>query len=327
MCTIRQTEFRVQAGANPATMKPPTQQAQPVPALEPLLADYSIEVLPKNARTHLEESGCKLPARTRVYVAHPSGAIEQVIDAVEAIAEHGFIPVPHLPARRFENEPALRDFLRKMTARAPVRQILLVGGDCAQPAGPFRESLDVLKTGMLQDHGIRCVGFAGHPDGHPRVASALLRDCLLAKCEFAAGIGLETYLATQFVFDIRKLFAWHDELVAPVLPGVPVDVGMPGLVKTSTLLRFAAECGVTASLELLGSHARRAIGLATRYSPEQALMELAAGLARQARPALRSVHFFPFGSFGATVEWLERMRKPPRRVERQAAQAVPADAD
>jgi methylenetetrahydrofolate reductase (NADPH) len=269
-----------------------------------LLEDFSIEILPSSARTSLAKSAAKLPRGTEVYIAHTSNSSEQIVDAGEAVFASGLTPVPHLPVRRFESKEALRSLLKSLVSRAGVRKVLLIGGDCAKPLGPFDECLDAVRSGVLQDFGIRCVVFAGHPEGHPKVDADALTRSLSAKCLYAAREGMEVQLTTQFVFDIRKVLDWHASVIAPMLPGTPINVGLPGLVRTATLLRFAAECGVQASFEMLKNHARRAIGLVTStFSPGEDLSKLADGVAQEPASAIRSAHFFPFAAFSRTVDW------------------------
>lgn len=272
-----------------------------------LIRNFSIEALPKDTQK-FGDLADHLPRGTRVYVAYTSGSTAEIVDAAEKLHRQGMVAVPHIPARRFESHAELRGFLGALSSRAAVTQVLLVGGDIARPAGPYAASLDVLRTGMLEGHGIISVGLAGHPESHPAVSREVLRNALIDKCEYAAKAGIEVSLTTQFLFDIDKLFAWHADFVETTAPGIAVDVGLPGLAKTTTLLRFAKDCGVGASLGMLTRNAGRAFKLATSFSPDETLTELAQGVQKAGRPLFRSVHFYPFGSFVRTAEWLRTMR-------------------
>ncbi|PTM95444.1 methylenetetrahydrofolate reductase [Mycoplana dimorpha] len=271
-----------------------------------LVDNFSIEVLPKDTQK-FDDFRDHLPAGTRVYVAYTSGSTAEIVGASEKLRHQGMVPVPHIPARRFVSHDELKGFLGSLASRAAVKQVLLVGGDIASPEGPYASSLDVLKTGMLEGHGIEKVSLAGHPDGHPAVSREVLRNALIDKCEYAAKAGLEISLTTQFLFDTDKLFAWHADFIEPTAPGIAVDVGLPGLAKMTTLMRFAKDCGVGASLGMLARHASRAFKLATSFSPEDTLLELA-GVRKTGCPTFRSVHFYPFGSFERTAEWLRNLQ-------------------
>lgn len=268
-----------------------------------LVEDFSIEALPRDTQRIANLADCLSPGR-RVYVAYTSGSTEEIVEAAEKLHRQGLIPVPHIPARRFESHVALRNFLRALTSRAAVKKVLLVGGDVTQPAGPYAASLDVLQTGMLEGYGIESVGLAGHPEEHPAVTREALRGALVDKCEYASKVGLEVSLVTQFLFDIDKLLAWRTTFVEEAAPGIAVDVGLPGLAKMTTLLRFAKDCGVGTSFGMLTKNASRALQLATgAFSPEDTLSALAEGAHKAGRPLFRSVHLYPFGSFERTAAW------------------------
>lgn len=219
-------------------------------ALPNIVSGFSIEILPSDV-DKFPQMQDHLPKGTRVYVAYTSGSTGEIIGATEKVASQGMVPVPHIPARRFESHSELRNFVGALTSRASVRSVLLIGGDTTRPAGPYAASIDVLRTGMLEGHGIETVGLAGHPEGHPTVSRDELRRALIDKCECASKAGIKVSITTQFLFDTEKLFAWHTDFVETTMPGIPVDVGLPGLAKMTTLMRFAKDCGVGASLGML----------------------------------------------------------------------------
>lgn len=287
-----------------------------------LVENFSIEALPRDTQK-FDDLRDHLPAGTRVYVAYTSGSTSEIVDAAEKIRRQGMVSVPHIPARRFATHDELKGFLSALTSRAAVTQVLLIGGDTSRPEGPYAASLDVLKTGMLEGHGIEAVGFAGHPEGHPAVSRDELRRALIDKCEYAAKAGMKASVTTQFLFDTDKLFAWHADFIEMTEPGIAVDVGLPGFAKISTLMRFAKDCGVGASLGMLTRHAGRAFKLATAFSPEDTLTELANGVHKAGRPLFRSVHFYPFGSFEKTTEWLRTLQsRSPARGQPRLAEAL-----
>jgi methylenetetrahydrofolate reductase (NADPH) len=285
-----------------------------------LVRDFSIEVLPTDVAKHADFQE-HLPHGTKVYVAYTSGSTSEIVDAAEKLNSQGMVAVPHIPARRFASHDELQNFLSALTSRAAVRQVLLIGGDSTRPAGPYAASIDVLETGMLEGHGIKSVGLAGHPEGHPSVSRDELRRALIDKCEYASKAGIEVSITTQFLFDTAKLFSWHADFVEKTMPGIAVDVGLPGMAKMTTLLRFAKECGVGTSLGMLSKNFGRAFKLATAFSPEDALVDLAEGMNGNGALPFRSVHFYPFGSFVRTTEWLRSLQNMAVTAEPDIAQA------
>lgn len=199
-----------------------------------------------------------------------------------------------MTAPRWRIEESTNDALVRTDLRAVIRNVV---DDC---------SIEIL---------------AGHPDGHPLIGREIIRRALLEKHDYAAKCGMKLYVVTQFLFDTQKLLAWHADFIEHTIPGVPIDVGLPGLAKATTLLRFAKECGVATSLGMLTRNPARALRLATSFSPEESLIDLALDARRAGRSRFRSMHFFPFGSFDRTTEWLEALAAGNFRVD-QSARAI-----
>ena len=109
-------------------------------------------------------------------------------------------------------------------------------------------------------------------------------------------------LVTQFCFDAAPVLAWERSTRAAG-NRLPIHVGLAGLASLPTLIRFARHWGVGASLGVLTRQAGRLLKLASAVSPDEVVAALAA--ARLADPTclIERLHFFPFGSFDATVAW------------------------
>src|SRR5882757_2423323 len=89
------------------------------------------------------------------------------IETATALRRAGFNPVPHIAAREMISQSALDDFLVRLRGEADVTRILLIAGDVAAAKGPFKSTLDVCTSGLLETHSITRVSVAGHPEGHP----------------------------------------------------------------------------------------------------------------------------------------------------------------
>lgn len=283
-----------------------------------LFRDFSIEILPEDTERYSDFRE-HLPVGTRVYVAYTGENAAGVVRAAEALRRQGMIPVPHLPARRITSKRALSSFVDALRASAGIEEVLLIAGDCSEAAGPFSASIDILRTGLLERSGITGFAVAGHPEGHRSVDAESLRRALVEKRAYAEGAGLAMHVITQFCFDTAQLIRWCRDIRENVVPGVPVDVGIPGLAKMTTLLRFAKSCGVGTSLSMLTKNFGRALQLSTNYSADQMILELARqkGAARQ--PLFRSVHLFPFGSFERTAAWARSLAEGKIQVGRRTS--------
>jgi hypothetical protein len=87
--------------------------------------------------------------------------------AAKAIRESGFVPVPHISARRLHSAAMLEEFLAALQADGAVENVFVVGGDPPRPHGPYEDSLAVMQSGLLQRYGVRHVSVSGCPEGIP----------------------------------------------------------------------------------------------------------------------------------------------------------------
>lgn len=287
-----------------------TQRPQPAAQIDPdfiaqLARESSIEMNVPDVR-HLEASRALLPPGKKVYVSHlPRQTWQQTLDACRAVREAGFESVPHVPVRLLEDERTLDSFLADAVRSAGVLEVLLVAGDYPHPAGPYATVADVLRTGVLNAHGLRRVSLAGHPEGHPRVALAEIRRAEREKAQLAQDAGLETTLLTQFFFEAQPFLDWASELRADGV-GVRLVGGLSGPASIATLFRYAMRCGVGPSIRALGARPTSLMKLIGDHGPENVMRDLAA--ARLAQPGLfDGVHLFCFGGFLRTCEWLKRV--------------------
>ncbi|HEX5093544.1 MAG TPA: hypothetical protein VFV84_12740 [Burkholderiales bacterium] len=245
-----------------------------------------------------------LPTGTPVFVNHlPRHRLEDSLASIAALREAGLEPVPHIAARRIASRAELEDFLR----RAAVHKALVLGGDETEARGPFADGAGLLRSGLLEAHGLREVGLPGYPEGHPRIpAEELVRD-LGEKLELAAAHGLGAYLVTQFSFAPGRVLEYCAAL-ARRHPRLPVYVGVPGPTSPAALVRFAQRCGVSASLRALQAQGLNAVRLVTHTDPGDQLAPLARYCAAHASGCnVVGVHLFSFGGVTAAAGWMNRV--------------------
>jgi methylenetetrahydrofolate reductase (NADPH) len=245
-----------------------------------------------------------LPAGTPVYVPHlPGRDLAASLEALIALRRAGLEPVPHMAARRISTRAEASDFVEKAVRRAGVAMALVVGGDPAEPAGPYPDAAALLAEGAFGGAGLTQVGLAGFPEGHPRIATAALDAALARKLELAAGHGLKARLVTQFSFAPNRVIAYCAQ-VARRAPGVPVYVGLAGPTSPAALLRFAQRCGVSASLRALQAEGVKAVRLFARVDPTEQLMALAAHIRSGSARNVVGVHLYSFGGAVRTAQWM-----------------------
>jgi methylenetetrahydrofolate reductase (NADPH) len=223
---------------------------------------------------------------------------EQIATA-RRLAACGFEPVPHIAARSFASVVELDGHLARLVEEAGVRRLLVIGGDRDAPAGHFHHAIEVIESGLAQNRGIREIGIAAYPEGHPRVAQTEIDRALAAKIEAAAATGLGVHIVTQFAFSPEPMLAFIARLRDTGIE-LPVRVGVAGPASVATLMRFATICGVAASARALARNAGLGKHLFGTNAPDTIVRALAA-----ARASLGDVapHFFTFGGLGASARW------------------------
>jgi methylenetetrahydrofolate reductase (NADPH) len=243
-----------------------------------------------------------LPAGTPVYVNHlPRRGLADGLPALLALAAAGLEPVPHLAARRLSSRCEAQAFLQDAVKRAGVRKLMLIGGDLPQPQGPYRDAAALL--GDCADCGVRQIGFAAYPEGHPTISTPRLTAALEEKLARAAATGIVPYLVTQFSFAPARILAFTAE-IARRHPAVPIYVGLAGPATPATLLRFAQRCGVSASLRALQAEGMRAVRLFTRADPGEQLIALARHRLSGSAGNVVGVHLYSFGGVFKTAAWM-----------------------
>src|SRR4051812_18410056 len=168
--------------------------------LAELVAASSLELAPRELH-RAADMAALLPADTCVYIPSlPGLPLSRTLEAVAAVRAAGLDPVPHVSARRILDRDEFRDFLGRASSEQGVHRVLLIGGDEPKPKGPYADSLQVLESGVLRDCGVREIGVAGYPEGHPRIAAPDLEQAFQRKIGLASEQGLGLYVLTQFSF-------------------------------------------------------------------------------------------------------------------------------
>ncbi len=286
----------------PASATEPRLQAR---AAELLVAG-SLELSPRELH-RAGEVAALLPATTCIYLPSlPGLPLARTLEAVAALRAAGLDPVPHVSARRILNRDEFQSFLKEAVTRHAVHRVLLLGGDEPKPKGPFADSLQILESGLLRDSGIREIGVAGYPEGHPRIGGALLKEAFERKLHLAREQGLGVYVVTQFSFAPNRVVEYCARL-ARSAPDVSIYVGVAGPTDPVALARYAQRCGVSVSLRALKSLGSGIARLVTNSDPREQLVALARySLAREPSNVV-GVHLYSFGGAVKTASWMREL--------------------
>jgi methylenetetrahydrofolate reductase (NADPH) len=275
-------------------------------AAAPLLADFSLGVTWHGVR-ELEQARAAIPPGTRVHVGFvDSEDLATRVATVRAVRRFGYLPVPIIAARRLRSEEMLRAYLAGLRVAGASGSVLVVGGDPAQPRGPYPDAASVIGSGVLEGYGIKRVGVAGHPAGHPVVADGVLWPALAGKSAALARRGLGASVSTQFGFDANLVLSWLADLRAKGVR-LPVSIGVPGPATVRRLLTYASRCGVGVTEDVAREYGFSLTEPAGTAGPDRFIRALASGYDAQLHGDVK-LHFYPFGGIGLLAEWLSRFR-------------------
>ena len=267
-----------------------------------LIGASSIELSPRDELAGEPLRDLFAPATT-VFVAHPpSATYRDIVAACARLHRAGFIAIPHVAARRLVSLVEASDFLERAAGEANVVDALLIGGDPDWPAGPFRDSVSLLESGVVECHGLDRIRFAGYPEGHPLITARALDAALDAKLALARQHGLEASLVTQFGFDAAPIQRWISALRARGII-CAVRVGVAGPASVATLARFAVRCGIGASMRALARGHTAFARVVTEAGPDALIDALVAGEAKDT--AVDGLHVFTFGGLRRAAAWVQ----------------------
>lgn len=286
----------------PATNRNPSD-----PGLARLLKGFSIEVMPRTAEK-IPDFRAILPAGTLVYVAHIEGTpIRDMVRTARRIRSEGFSVMPHFPARVIPDRPTLKDWISRYQDEAGVDSALLLAGGVSAPIGDFRDSMQLLETGLFGAAGFSRLHVAGHPEGNRDIESDGSSDqadaALLWKQRFSESSDAAMAIVTQFCFDAEPVVRWSRR-IQEMGVSLPVHVGVAGPARLQTLIRFALSCGVGNSLRILQRRARDVTRLMKPFEPDSFLKGIDRLQATEPAGNIVGVHFFPLGGIATCSRWI-----------------------
>ena len=281
---------------------PGRDMATPIETIQSAASNWSIEVTPTGATKIESFRDCLDPGTTVNVTFLPGTDPADTIAVCERLHNDGMRPVPHLAARSLRDADQLDVLLSAYTARCGVEEVLCIGGGVDSPVGGFDATMQVLQTGLIQKHGIRHIGVAGHPEGSPDISDDEIAEALDAKNALAKAEGLNLYIETQFCFEADIVLEW-EKRVRAAGNALPIRIGIPGPATIKTLFRFAQISGIGPSMRFISKQAKNVAKLMTVQSPHLLLTGLAEGMAADKECLIRHFHYYPFGGFARTATY------------------------
>jgi len=228
----------------------------------------------------------------------PSKGVDETLDMSERLAKRDFKVVPHIAAKMVRNKAQLGEILARLND-LPIVSVFVPGGDSPKPVGDYAKALDLLRDIAEFDHRFTEIGVAGHPEGHPAVADAVLLAELKMKQEFS------NYIVTQMCFDADIIGKWVQSIRAAGI-SAPVWLGLPSVSNRKSLMSTSLRIGVGNSLRYLKNHGKIAAKLLMKkdYSPDELLFELAPHLANP-ELNIEGHHIYCFNQVAKAEQWRE----------------------
>ena len=267
-------------------------------ALVEALAQPRFELIPMEGA---RERAAHLPEGAKVTVTcSPTQGIKSTLRLGEELLERGFRIVPHIAARLVADRTHLEAIVRRLDD-LKVREVFVIGGDARKPVGPFSGAFELLSAMADSGHDFEHVGVGGYPEGHPIIDDGILRQALLDKRPFA------TYVVSQMCFDLGAILDWVADIRQQGI-GLPVYIGLPGVVERKKLLQISLKIGVGDSARFLTKHTN----LVTRflkpggYSPDELVKELAPYVGDQ-NYNIAGFHIYTFNQVESTEKWRRKI--------------------
>ncbi len=249
---------------------------------------------------------------TKVFIALlDAGDVEHQVAAAVAVRHSGFEPIPHVPARFVRDAEDLKIRIAAFTGQAKVKTILALGGGAPQPIGKFDSAIQLMNTGVFEDHGIERIGIAGHPEGNNDITKihgeASLLEALKTKQAWIKSHNMQGFIATQFLFEAGPLALWAGNLRKEGID-LPLHVGVPGPASLKTLVRYAALCGVGNSARMIRKQALNITKLLTVSEPTEFVDQLATLHFDKPELGIAAPHLYPFGGFDKLFAWMQAQK-------------------
>ena len=271
---------------------------EPDPGVGALLAEPRFELMPFDS---MDEQLGYLPEGAVVTItASPTLGLEATIEWTEEAADRGFEVVPHIAARYVRDEAHLDEVTARVVA-AGVSDVFVPGGDREEPIGDYESALDLLVALEGLGYDFDEVGITGYPEGHAFLDGETLADAMRRKAPHA------TYVTTQLCYDPDAVLSWLEEVRGRGID-LPVEVGIPGVMKYQRLLGISKKVGVGDSVRFLRKTSgitgflRQLVGSRGKYLPDE-LVDGLAPYATDPELGIRGLHIYTFNQVPDTEAW------------------------
>lgn len=267
--------------------------------LAALAENLTYEVMP--FKSAVEKVRAHVPTEVPLTITATGGkGLEPTLEAAAQLARSGHTVAPHVPARLVAGAEELDAIVDRLEA-AGVDRLFVIGGDAEEPAGEFREALDLLQALDERGHHFTDIGIGGYPEGHAFFPDEAIDGALRRKAPHAHRI------LTQICFDADAFIQWGTRLRQEGVD-LPVYAGVPGPVSRQKLMRISASLGLGPSANFLKKQQSMLWKFFTPsgYRPDKLLRGLSQKLG-DADTRISGLHIYTFNELEKAEAWRQEL--------------------
>ena len=268
------------------------------------LKGFSLEITPFVANKIENLSQFIKPSTTIFITFLPGSDYKDTINTAKKIRQEGLNPAPHFAARSIPSKEMLEDYVSRIAGEANVKKILIVGGAGKDQIGPYADTVSLLETGIFDKYGITDIGIAGHPEGSPDITDEEIKKSLILKNKFSETSDASFFIVSQFCFDAETILNWSIRINSQGNK-IPIIIGLPGVAKLSTLIKYSLSCGIGNSMNFLKKQGSNVLNLVKTQEPDKLVRNLAVSEEILKKNGIEGIHIYPLGGIRKSSEWAQ----------------------
>ena len=86
---------------------------------------------------------------------------------------------------------------------------------------------------------------------------------------------------------------------------IPIIIGLPGVAKLSTLIKYSLSCGIGNSMNFLKKQGSNVLNLVKTKEPDKIVRKLAVSEEILKKNGIEGIHIYPLGGIRKSSEWAQ----------------------
>ena len=112
----------------------------------------------------------------------------------------------------------------------------------------------------------------------------------------------QLFIVTQFCFESEIILEWARKINSEGNK-LPIIIGIPGIAKLSTLMKYSISCGIGNSIDFLKKQGSKMVNLIKTQTPDRLIRELARSKSDNGALRIEGLHIYPLGGLQKSSEW------------------------